>query len=373
MAIEIGIWRIDEQLTPVECSKLNLESRLQDILCKDISIADPNLMVIGREVPTDFNKRIDILAINRDGDLVVVELKRNKTPRDIVAQTLEYGAWVRGIENDEIAQIYSRYQEKFPQDAGEGSIDEVFCQRFGMAEMPDELNESHQLVIVASELDSQTERIVTYLAEEHAVNINAVFFRVFKDGDREYLTRAWFRDPAAVDDAETQARRKQKKGEWNGEYYGSFGHNSVEQGRIWDEAVQYGFFAAGGGSWYSKTLSLLEPGDRIWVNIPGTGYVGVGEVTKPAVPVDEFMVKDQSGKTVPLQSLSVAAANLPRYVDDPERAERLVQVNWLKTVRMDQAIREKGFFGNQNSVARPVAAKWEHTVERLKKRFGITS
>ena len=47
-----------------------------------------------------------------------------------------------------------------------------------MAEMPDELNEAHQLVIVASERDAQTERIVSYLADEHAVDINVLFFRV---------------------------------------------------------------------------------------------------------------------------------------------------------------------------------------------------
>ena len=369
MAIEIGIWRIDKELTPVESSRLDLESKLQDILCHDISIADPNLMVIGREVRTAFGKRIDILAINRDGHLVVVELKRDKTPRDIVAQTLEYGSWIRGLENDEIAQIYSDYQEKFPNEVGDGSIDEAFCQRFGVAEMPDELNESHQLVIVASELDAQTERIVTYLAEEHTVDINVVFFRVFKDGEREYLTRAWFREPGSADAVDGDTKRKKKKGEWNGEYYGSFGHDGGNEGRIWDEAVKYGFFSAGGGSWYTKTLSYLEPGARIWANIPGTGYVGVGEVLEPAIPVDDFNVTDESGQQVPIQSLPIAAARMGRYADDPEKAEFLVRINWLTTVKVKEAIKEKGFFGNQNSIARPVAASWAHTVERLKKRF----
>jgi hypothetical protein len=31
-----------------------------------------------------------------------------------------------------------------------------------------------------------------------------------------------------------------------------------------------------------------------------------------------------------------------------------------------------GFFGNQNTVARPKSSKWRHTVERLKQRFGVT-
>ena len=367
MAIEIGIWRIDKDITPIEYSKMELESRLQEILSGDISIADPNLMVIGREVRTAYGKYIDILALNRDGHLVVIELKRDKTPRDIVAQTLEYGSWIRELENDEIAQIFSRYQEQHPEAAGEGSIDDAFCTRFGVAQMPDELNESHQLVIVASELDTQTERIVNYLVEEHDVNINAVFFRIFKDGDREFLTRAWFRDPSSTDTGDTDSVQK-KKGDWNGEYYGSFGAGEL---RVWDEAMQYGFFSAGGGSWYTKTLSLLEPGDRIWVNVPGSGFVGVGEVLDPAKPVNEFMVNDSSGKEVPIQSLPIAAAKMKNAIDDPEHAEYMVRVKWLKTVPLDKAIKEKGFFGNQNSVARPITPKWEHTVERLRKRFEI--
>jgi len=31
----------------------------------------------------------------------------------------------------------------------------------------------------------------------------------------------------------------------------------------------------------SAPLSLLEPGERIWANVPGAGYVGVGEVLEP--------------------------------------------------------------------------------------------
>ena len=35
--------------------------------------------------------------------------------------------------------------------------------------------------------------------------------------------------------------------------------------------MQYGFICAGGGEWYSKTLNLLNVGDRVWLTIPGMG------------------------------------------------------------------------------------------------------
>ena len=364
MAIEIGVWRIDGELTAIEAVPLDLESRLEALLAQDISIAAPNWMAIGRQVLTAYDKLIDLLVIDAEGNLVVLELKRDKTYRDIIAQVLDYGSWVRQLRDEDIAKIYAAYRNKYCSAEPDKSLDDAFCERFHVKQMPDELNSTHELVIVASYLDQSTERIVDYLAEEHNVQINAVFFRVFRDGDREYLTRAWFKEPSIA--AGGGEDEHPSKGEWNGEYYASYGSE-----RSWDEAVKYGFISAGGGTWYSQTLSMLEPGDRIWVNIPGTGYVGVGKVTEPMVPVEDFMVSNNDQKTVPIVSLPLQVASSTRASDDHEKAEYLVRVEWIKTVPISKAIKEKGLFGNQNSVARPRTPKWDYTIERLKRRFGL--
>jgi hypothetical protein len=365
MPIEFGIWRIDAGASAVSFGKMDFEDRLEDILEKDISIASPNWMIIGRQVRTDWDGRIDLLTIDQQGNLVIIELKRNKTPRDILAQALDYGSWVRTLKSDGIAKIFNQYRTKYHPNEPDESLDEAFLKRFGLKSMPDDLNEQHELVIVASSLDPSTERIVKYLGEYHELNINALFFRTFKDGDREYLTRAWLSEPItpAVDLLDDD-----KRGEWNGEYYVSFG---VGKHRNWDDAVKYGFVSGGGGPWYSNTLKMLEPGARIWVNIPGEGYVGVAEVVEPAVPVDDFYATDSAGNRVPLLTLSEKVRGMHKAVDNVETAEYLVRVNWLKTVPISEAVKEKGFFGNQNTVAKPKTPKWNHTVERLKKRFGL--
>jgi hypothetical protein len=196
------------------------------------------------------------------------------------------------------------------------------------------------------------------------VRINALFFRVLKDGEREYLARAWLRE-------QSDAEAKPAKGpalEWNGEYYVSFGG---DPNRSWDEAARYGFIAAGGGAWYTNTLGMLSPGDRVWVNIPSTGYVGVGEVQGAVTALDDVTVTDEAGNEVPLVGLPVKAAGLTRAADDPDKAEYLVPVKWIKTVPAAKAVKEKGFFGNQNTVARPTTAAWSYTVDRLRQRWGI--
>ena len=133
------------------------------------------------------------------------------------------------------------------------------------------------------------------------------------------------------------------------------------------DARKYGFVSGGGGDFYIRTLTLLSPGDRVWLNVPGEGYVGVGRVTKPMVRVDEFMVPGPDGQEVPITQAPLEG---PAIVASLEREvpEHLVGVEWVKSVPKSEAIKEKGFFGNQ----RPRDAKWTYIVERLKERFGIT-
>lgn len=326
-------------------------------------ILDPRIlssewMLIGRQEATSHGGRIDLLAIAPDGSLVLIELKRDRTPREIIAQALDYASWVQDLSAEKIAQIYQRFSNG-------GSLEEAFHQRFTTELDEDTLNESHQIIIVAAELDDSTERIVTYL-NARDIAINVVFFQVFDHGDKQLLSRVWLIDPG-----ETQAnvavstKTKGVKEPWNGEFYVSFGDSSS---RSWDDARKFGFISAGGGSWYSQTLKRLSHGDRVWVKIPKKGYVGVGRVTEPVQPAKEFKVGTPEGERSALDVLKYGS-RYARSADDPEKTEYFVRVEWLDAVEEEQAVNEIGLFGNQNTVCQPVVPKWRHTVERLKARF----
>jgi RecB family endonuclease NucS len=91
-------------------SSLDAEKRLEEVLENGIGVLGlDRLLLIGRQVPTRFGKFIDLLALGPSGDLYVVELKRDRTPREVVAQALDYGSWVRELGYDEIAAIFSEY------------------------------------------------------------------------------------------------------------------------------------------------------------------------------------------------------------------------------------------------------------------------
>jgi RecB family endonuclease NucS len=77
MAIEMGLWRLGDKPTRIDYSPMDSESRLEQVLAENISIADPNLLLVGRQVPTAFGKFVDLLALDADGNLVMIELKPN--------------------------------------------------------------------------------------------------------------------------------------------------------------------------------------------------------------------------------------------------------------------------------------------------------
>lgn len=216
---------------------------------------------------------------------------------------------------------------------------------------------------MAASLDHSTERIIAYL-NDRDIPINVLLFQIFVHGADQLISRAWLLDPVDTQ-VNVTALPVGPKEPWNGEFYASFGHSET---RSWAEAKQYGFICAGGGAWYSNTLNLLNPGDRVWVKAPGYGFVGVGRVTGKSVPASSFQLKTPSGPALALNTLKEGTYHR-EYVSDPERCEYFIPVQWLQAVPIEQAISEIGLFGNQNTVCKPTTPKWRYTVERLKECF----
>ena len=355
MPVEMGMWRIDEGAAKrLEPTKMPTEAELEHLLEQDPTILGERLLVIGRQVHTPYGKIIDLLAIDADGNLHVLELKRDMTPRDVVAQALDYGSWVRGLQRADVLEIA---QDHF----GDQPFTAAFEDAFGQ-QLPDEVNISHRLTIVAARLDPSSERIVRYL-EDFAVPINVVFFAYLTDGDRRYLARSWL---VAPDEQATGGGdgRKTKVAPWSGDWYVSFGDDA---GRSWEDGLKYNFVSAGGGDFYSKTLRRLPTGSRIFVNIPQAGYVAVGYTTGEAEPFTDALV-EVDGSTVRLadQQLHARYQHEPRAGDDT--AEYVVPVKWTAAVPKNQAYWEKGMFANQNSACK---LRQEFTLEKLRLHFGV--
>ena len=356
MPVRFGLWRVDDDaVEQVPPSAISSEERLEDILEQRIEILGlGNLFQIGRQVISDFGKRIDLLAIDSQGDLFVIELKKDRTPREVVAQTLEYGFWAQGLSFEAVRELYAKHHE------GE-DFDSAFTSHFE-ADIPEAINTSHQLFVVATGMDLSTEQIVDYV-RGYGVPINVLFFEYLSDGDREYLARSWLTDP----ELETKGGGSSKKqAPWNGiDFFVAVGE---DEQRNWEDMVRFGFVSAGHGEKYKRAMENLFKGARVWAAIPKSGYVGVGTVTAEAVGVKDFDVEIDGNTAKLLEVPDLKATNMAWEADDPDQSEYLVRVDWIDTRPREEALWEKGMFANQNVVAK---LRQPFTLQRLAEHFNL--
>ncbi len=147
---------------------------------------------IGRQVTAsvgDTGKYPDLLGIDADGDLVIVELKKGRTPRDVIAQILEYASWGASLTYDDLNQIAMQYFNK--SDTGdertlEEAYKEVFCP--GDESILDvQFNKKQKLYIIAEDVSSIVRQVASYLRSNHGVDIHCLQYQVYKTGQGEYF------------------------------------------------------------------------------------------------------------------------------------------------------------------------------------------
>lgn len=363
MPVEMAIWRMTtDGPVAVEFSGLGSEERLEDMVVSDPSLLGEDLLTVGRQVLTNHGGFIDVLGVDGDGHLHVLELKRNKTPRDVVAQALDYATWVQDLTLDDVNTIYSAQHDN--------EFATAFAEHFG-APIPEVFNADQQLTIVAGVLDPASDRIITFLAEKYGVPINAVFFRYFADGDVDYLARTWLIEPAEAEAHKPRSGSASKVRPWNGtDYYCVLG--TVDDGsERWEMGRKYGFVGAGGGSWYSKPLRNLTPGKRVFAYVGGAGYVGVGEVTGTVTPLRDFISTGGGGGSLKV----VDQPDVPDWMStraldmDEENTEYAVPVKWLAERSISEAVMERGLFASQHSACK---LKDERTIEVVSAAFGLS-
>jgi hypothetical protein len=130
-----------------------------------------------------------------------------------------------------------------------------FQEKFGIT-LPENLNKSHSLVIVASEFDAPSRRIVEYLAEVHDIAINTAFFNTFEHQGETLLATNWLLDQEEV----TQRAEIKAQAPWSGLWYYNVGQDNE---RSWEDMRRHGFICAGGSRYYSDPLNRLTVGDRV--------------------------------------------------------------------------------------------------------------
>ena len=191
MATRMSLWKLnpDGSVSAVAEQRLATEAQIESAVESAPELLGMDVIIIGRQTPTPSGP-LDLLAIDGDARLVVVENKRNRTPREVLAQTIDYAAWVSTLTFDEVETIYAKYGAANANDAAD--LAEEFEEHFG--EQLDAIADVPRMVIVAAHLDDATERMIDFLTDSFSVPVNAVLFQPFEG---EFIGRTWLRPDTA--------------------------------------------------------------------------------------------------------------------------------------------------------------------------------
>ena len=204
MTTEIKAWEItNNTLRPVE-SSLAIEGRtesldLEEWISTNPEIIGSGLEIIGRQVTTKSGP-LDLLAIDRTGDIIVIELKRDKLPRDVIAQAIDYASDIADWNIDKISEVCTKHTGK--------SLDDLISEKFPDVSIQNlNINEAQRIILVGFAIESSLERMINWLSDHYGVNINAIILKYIKtiQGD-ELLIRT-----AIISEEMEQSRTSKRK------------------------------------------------------------------------------------------------------------------------------------------------------------------
>ena len=128
MSAEPQLFRVNpethesESITEVEFTQLGFQERrdIQEWIAANPSILGYDLLIIGKEFSgfDRTNERLDLLAIEPDGTLVIIELKRDDTGSDAHWQAIKYASYFRHAQGDSIIRMLAAYKDISEEDAG---------------------------------------------------------------------------------------------------------------------------------------------------------------------------------------------------------------------------------------------------------------
>jgi hypothetical protein len=140
------------------------------------------------------------LAIDRTGSVVVIELKRDRLPREALAQAIDYAADIATWSLDKLGEVCASY-------CGE-TLEDVLSNAFPDIDLEGlTINGAQRIALVGFALDPALERMIEWLSEAYGVAINAVVLKYIRTANgAEILTRS-----AVISEEEEEARTAGRK------------------------------------------------------------------------------------------------------------------------------------------------------------------
>jgi hypothetical protein len=191
------MYRINHQtnritkLKEMSFSELGYTERnhLQEWLANQPDALGEELLIIQKEFDgfDDTKERLDLLAIDKQGSLVIIENKLDDSGRHVVWQSLKYASYCSALSKFKIAEIYQKYLDKT--DPGKDAKP-LICEFLGKEDFEEVVlnpGNDQRLIMVAAEFRKEVTSTVLWLLK-HKVLVKCFKATPFRDGPDLFLT-----------------------------------------------------------------------------------------------------------------------------------------------------------------------------------------
>ena len=156
--------REPEQVKEVDFAHLGIKERehIQEWIDKNPGILGEELLIISKEYGgfDGTNERLDLLAVDRDGTLVIIELKRDDSGTDVHWQAIKYASYCRHAEADQIVTLMAQHKNITPEEAKNRLLQHLNSDDFGT------LNNDQRVILVSHRFAPEVTSAVLWLNEK---------------------------------------------------------------------------------------------------------------------------------------------------------------------------------------------------------------
>jgi hypothetical protein len=179
------------KLKQVKFSDLGFTERhhLQEWLANQPDALGEELLIIQKEFAgfDDTKERLDLLALDKTGALVVIENKLDDSGRDVIWQCLKYASYCSTLSKSSIAEIYQQYLDRGAM--GGSTAQERICQFLGeedFGEVTLNTGNDQRLIMVAAQFRKEVTSTVLWLLK-HDVHLQCYKATPFQHGELLFL------------------------------------------------------------------------------------------------------------------------------------------------------------------------------------------
>ncbi len=127
---------------------------LQEWLAHQPNALNDDLLIIQKEFDgfDDTKERLDLLALDKDGNLVIIENKLDDSGRDVVWQALKYASYCANLSKHQIIDLYQSYLGKHHSNA-ENNAEELICEFMDVIDVEElklNIGNSQRIILVAA-------------------------------------------------------------------------------------------------------------------------------------------------------------------------------------------------------------------------------